>query len=53
MEKRIIDKDIMLVPYYPNYAVSLNWYQEANLCKQPDNRDDGHGLELLKKSISI
>ena len=34
MERRIIDGEITLVPYYPNYKASLPWYQDADVCKQ-------------------
>lgn len=48
MEKRIVDRDIQLIPYYPNYKTSLAWYQDAELCKQVDNRDTVYDLALLK-----
>ncbi|MBQ8830122.1 MAG: GNAT family N-acetyltransferase [Oscillospiraceae bacterium] len=48
MSFRIVDKDIKLVEYYPNYAVSLPWYQDPVLCKQVDNRDTVYDLKLLK-----
>lgn len=48
MEKRIVDRDIQLIPYYPNYKTSLAWYQNAELCKQVDNRDTVYDLALLK-----
>ncbi len=39
MERRIVDGEIPLVPYDPNYKASLPWYQDADVCKQVDNRD--------------
>ena len=33
-EKRIVDGEIALVPYYPNYAAALPWYQDPALCRQ-------------------
>ena len=48
MERRIVDADIVLVPYYPNEEVSLAWYQDAELCKQVDNIDFVYTLDRLK-----
>lgn len=48
MERRIVDGEITLVPYYPNYKASLPWYQDAGVCKQVDNRDSVYDLKLLK-----
>ncbi len=47
MTERIIDKEIKLFPYYRNDEVSLPWYQNLDICKQVDNRDDPYDLELL------
>ena len=49
MEHRTIDEEIELVPYYPNYATTLTWYQDLDLCKQVDNRDTAYDLPLLKR----
>ena len=48
MEKRIVDAEIVLVPYYPNYEVALEWYQDPELCKQVDNVDCVYTLDRLK-----
>ena len=48
MERRIVDGEITLVPYYPNCKASLPWYQDADVCKQVDNRDSVYDLKLLK-----
>ena len=48
MISRVVDTDIQLIRYYPNYAVTLKWYQDAELCKQVDNRDTVYDLSLLK-----
>lgn len=48
MISRMVDREIQLIRYYPNYAVALNWYQDADLCKQVDNRDTVYDLALLK-----
>ena len=48
MKVRLIDDEIKLVPYYPNYATALEWYQDLELCKQVDNRDTVYDLPLLK-----
>ena len=47
MTERIIDKEIKLIPYYRNNEVSLPWYQNLDVCKQVDNRDEPYDLELL------
>lgn len=48
MSNRVVDSEIQLVKYYPNYKTSLAWYQDADLCKQVDNRDEVYDLLLLK-----
>ena len=48
MERRIVDGELTLVPYYPKYKASLPWYQDADVCKQVDNRDSVYDLKLLK-----
>lgn len=45
---RVVDEEIMLVRYYPNYKTTLAWYQDLELCKQVDNRDSIYDLNLLK-----
>jgi len=45
---RIVDSEIRLVRYYPNYAAALPWYQDPLLCKQVDNRDTVYDLARLK-----
>ena len=47
MKDRIIDNEIKLIPYYRNDEVSLSWYQDPDVCKQVDNRDEPYDLELL------
>lgn len=49
MRNRVIDAEITLVPYYPNYQTTLAWYQDLELCKQADNRDSVYDLDLLKR----
>lgn len=49
MKNRVIDDEIVLVRYYPNYRTALAWYQDLELCKQVDNRDEVYDLELLKR----
>ena len=49
MKNRIVDEEIMLVRYYPNYKTTLEWYQDLTLCKQVDNRDTAYDLDLLKR----
>ena len=47
-EERRIDADLALVPYYPNEAVALSWYQDVELCRQVDNRPEPYTLERLR-----
>ena len=47
-EPRRIDSEITLVPYYPNEAVTLLWYQDAELCRQVDNRPEPYTPERLR-----
>lgn len=49
MKNRIVDEEIKLVRYYPNYRTTLTWYQDLDLCKQVDNRDEVYDLDLLKR----
>ena len=49
LESRIIDEEIKLVRYYPNYKTTLAWYRDLDLCKQVDNRDSVYDLDLLKR----
>lgn len=48
MKNIIVDQEIKLVGYYPNYKTALAWYQDLDLCKQVDNRDTVYDLGLLK-----
>ena len=47
MEKRIVDEDIVLIPYYPIPEITLGWYQDPELCKQVDNIDHAYDLDSL------
>lgn len=49
MDVRIVDDEIKLVKYYPNYQTTLAWYQDPVLCKQVDDRDEVYDLPLLKR----
>ena len=49
LDGRIIDSELRLIPYYPDYAATLPWYQDLSLCKQVDNRDAPYDLELLQR----
>ena len=49
MKNRIVDREIVLVPYYPNYRTALAWYQDLDVCKQVDSRDHVYDLDLLKR----
>lgn len=47
MAERVIDEEIKLIPYYRNDEASFPWYQDLDVCKQVDNRDEPYDLELL------
>ena len=49
MTERIIDSEIRLIPYYRNDAASLPWYQDPDVCKQVDNRDEPYDIGLLHR----
>ena len=49
MEKRTVDQEITLIPYYPNPYVALAWYQDPGVCKQVDNIDHVYDLDLLER----
>lgn len=49
MDARIVDEEITLVKYYPNYKTALAWYQDPVLCKQVDNREELYDLPRLKR----
>lgn len=47
MNTRVIDEEIRLIPNFQNDAVSLPWYQDLDVCKQVDQRNEPYDLELL------
>ena len=53
MEKRRVDEEITLIPYYPNPAVSLPWYQDKEVCRQVDNMEGVYDLELLNRMYTF
>ena len=48
MNLRKVDDDILLVPYYPNEEIAMEWYQDKEVCRQVDNRDDVYSLDRLR-----
>ncbi len=48
MKVRVVDAEISLIPYYPNEAKALPWYQDKTVCKQVDNLDQVYTLERLR-----
>ena len=47
MQIRIVDEEIRLIPYYRNDEVSLQWYQDPDVCRQVDNIDHVYDVDLL------
>lgn len=52
MDKRIIDENTVLIPYYPDEETTLPWYQDLELCRQVDNIDHPYSLERLRSMYS-
>lgn len=48
MDTRIVDAEITLIPYYPNYETAYAWYQDYDVCKQVDNIDHLYSMDRLK-----
>ena len=48
-EKRVVDSEIRLIPYYRNDEVSLSWYLDTDLVKMVDNRDTPYDIPLLHR----
>jgi len=53
LKKRISDEELSLVPYYPAYEITLPWYQNRDVCRQVDNRDELYDLDRLKSMYSF
>ena len=49
MTERIIDNELRLIPYYRNDEASLPWYQDLDVCRQVDNREQPYDVELLHR----
>lgn len=48
MKERTVNEKIKLIPYYPNYGVTYEWYQDKDVCKQIDNIDYTYSMERLE-----
>ena len=48
MDLREVDDDILLVPYYPNEDIAIEWYQDKEVCRQVDNIDHVYSLDRLR-----
>ena len=49
MKERIVDSEIRLIPYYRNDEESLLWYQNLDICRQVDNRNELYNINLLHR----
>lgn len=47
MKERIINDNLKLIPYFNNYDVTFEWYQDLQVCKQVDNIDYPYSIEKL------
>ena len=52
MTERIIDNELRLIPYYRNDEASLPWYQDLDVCKQVDNREEPYDVEVSLRENS-
>ncbi|MBR5070589.1 MAG: GNAT family N-acetyltransferase [Oscillospiraceae bacterium] len=48
-EIRRIDDELELVPYYPAEDITLQWYQDKELCRQVDNIELEYDLDMLRR----
>ncbi|MGM9668661.1 MAG: GNAT family N-acetyltransferase [Faecousia sp.] len=44
----VVDDELTLVKYYPNYRRTLPWYQDLTLCRQVDNIDHPYDMNRLR-----
>ncbi len=51
-EKRMIDEELSLIPYYPAYDITLEWYRDPETCLLCDNDDTPYDLDRLKRMYS-
>lgn len=49
MEKRRIDAEITLIPYFPKEDVALAWYQDPEVCRQVDGTASVYTPEKLRR----
>ena len=49
MERRVVDEETILVPYYPNYEVALNWYQDPETVMLVDGVSEPYDREKLER----
>lgn len=52
MQERTIDNEIKLIPYYQNDSASFPWYQNSEVVKQADNRDEPYTLNNMYDYLS-
>lgn len=45
----VVDDELTLVKYYPNYRRTLPWYQDLTLCRQVDNIDHPYDMNRLRR----
>ena len=49
MRERIVDSEIRLVSYYRNDEASLPWYQDPEVCRKVDNREEPYDMDRLHR----
>ena len=47
-DRRRIDGELELIPYFPNEDTALQWYQDPDVCKQCDNIDVLYDIDRLR-----
>ena len=53
MEKRVLDAEITLIPYFPREDVALAWYQDPEVCRQVDGTATVYTPERLRRMYAF
>jgi len=53
MEKRVLDAEITLIPYFPQEETALAWYQDLEVCRQVDGTADVYTPERLRRMYAF
>jgi len=53
MKNIVVNDDIKLIPYFQNEKITLEWYQDSELCKQVDGVNEPYTLEKLNRMYNF